>query len=159
MARASLTFRFLAEPQHVNFGGKVHGGSVMKWMDEAAYACAAGFTGRYCVTVSVSGIRFVAPIHIGEMVEIGARVLLTGRTSLTIGLEVRATDVRTEVRRLATRCLMTFVAVDEQGEPVTVPDLPMLTDADRRWAEYAQAVRRANIELDKVLPESGDSGR
>ena len=41
-------------------------------MDEAAYACAAGFSGRYCVTVSVSGIRFVAPIHIGEMVEVHA---------------------------------------------------------------------------------------
>ena len=70
MPRTALTFRFLAEPQHVNFGGKVHGGSVMKWMDEAAYACAAGYSGRYCVTVSVSGIRFVAPIRIGELVEI-----------------------------------------------------------------------------------------
>lgn len=152
MARSSLTFRFLAEPQHVNFGGKVHGGSVMKWMDEAAYACAAGFSGRYCVTVSVSGIRFVAPIHIGEMVEVHARVLLTGQTSLAIGLEVRATEVRTEQRRLATRCLMTFVAVDDAGKPVEVPELPLLSEDDRRWADYAKAVRRVNAEMDALLP-------
>lgn len=154
MARSSLTFRFLAEPQHVNFGGKVHGGSVMKWMDEAAYACAAGFSGRYCVTVSVSGIRFVAPIHIGEMVEVHARVLLTGHTSLAIGLEVRATEVRTEQRRLATRCLMTFVAVDDAGKPVDVPELQQVSEADRQWAEYAKAVRRVNAEMDALLPPS-----
>ncbi|MCB1606612.1 MAG: acyl-CoA thioesterase [Xanthomonadales bacterium] len=153
MARTALTFRFLAEPQHVNFGGKVHGGSVMKWMDEAAYACAAGFSGRYCVTVSVSGIRFVAPIHIGEMVEIHARVLLTGKTSITIGLAVRATEVRTERRRLATRCLMTFVAVDDAGNPVSAPDYQPQTDSDKRWAEYAVAVRQANAEMEALLPD------
>jgi acyl-CoA hydrolase len=156
MARSSLTFRFLAEPQHVNFGGKVHGGSVMKWMDEAAFACAAGFSGRYCVTVSVSGIRFVAPIHIGDMVEVHARVLLTGNTSMAIGLEVKATEVRTEQRRLATRCLMSFVAVDDAGKPASVPELPLATDADRRWAEYAKAVRRANTEMDQLLPPDWD---
>ena len=152
MARTALTFRFLAEPQHVNFGGKVHGGSVMKWMDEAAYACAAGFSGCYCVTVSVSGIRFVAPIHIGEIVEVHARVLLTGHTSLTIGLEVRATEVRTEQRRIATRCLMTFVAVDDAGQPTAVPELALNTDDDRRWADYARAVRQANVDMDQLLP-------
>lgn len=152
MPRTRLTFRFLAEPQHVNFGGKVHGGSVMKWMDEAAYACAAGYSGRYCVTVSVSGIRFVAPIRIGELVEIDARVLLTGKTSLTIGLQVRATEVRTSEKRLATRCLMSFVAVDDAGQPVPVPAYTPETEAEQRWAEFAQRVRNANNELDAALP-------
>jgi len=153
MARTALTFRFLAEPQHVNFGGKVHGGSVMKWMDEAAYACVAGFSGRYCVTVSVSGIRFVAPIHIGEMVEIHARVLLTGNTSITVGLEVRATEVRTEQRRLATRCLMTFVAVDDAGAPIRAPSYKPESESDQRWADYAIAVRAANAKLEPMLPD------
>lgn len=153
MARSALVFRFLAEPQHVNFGGKVHGGAVMKWMDEAAYACAAGFSGRYCVTVSVSGIRFIAPIHIGEMVEIHARVLLTGKTSITIGLEVRATEVRTDLRRLATRCLMTFVAVDDAGTPTRAPSFKPESEADQRWADYAIAVRAANAELEPMLPQ------
>lgn len=152
MPRTALTFRFLAEPQHVNFGGKVHGGSVMKWMDEAAYACAAGYSGRYCVTVSVSGIRFVAPIRIGELVEIDARVLLTGHTSLTIGLQVRATDVRTSEKRLATRCLMSFVAIDDAGQPVPVPAFAPETAQEHRWAEFAQQVRTATNALDAAQP-------
>ena len=46
-----VTLRFLAAPTDVNFGGKVHGGAVMKWIDQAGYTCAAGWTGHYCVTV------------------------------------------------------------------------------------------------------------
>jgi len=49
--KRAVEFRFLAEPTHVNFGGKVHGGMVMKWIDQVAYACAAGWSGLYCVTV------------------------------------------------------------------------------------------------------------
>ena len=51
MPQREITLRFLAEPTSVNFGGKVHGGAVMKWIDEAGYACAAGWSGRYCVTI------------------------------------------------------------------------------------------------------------
>jgi acyl-CoA hydrolase len=50
-ASRSITLRFLAEPTDVNFGGKVHGGAVMKWIDQAGYACAVGWSGYYCVTV------------------------------------------------------------------------------------------------------------
>ena len=57
-SRSEMTFRFLAEPASVNFGGKVHGGALMKWIDETAYACAATWSGNYCVTVSVGNIRF-----------------------------------------------------------------------------------------------------
>ena len=58
----NLTLRFLAEPTDVNFGGKVHGGIVMKWIDQAGYACATQWSGNYCVTVYVGGIRFLKPI-------------------------------------------------------------------------------------------------
>ena len=63
---SSITLRFLAEPSTVNFGGKVHGGTVMKWIDEAGYACATSWAKRYCVTVSVGSIRFQKPIRIGD---------------------------------------------------------------------------------------------
>ena len=59
---------FLAQPTDVNFSGKVHGGFVMKWIDQAGYACAVGWSGMNCVTVAVGGIRFVHPICIGDMV-------------------------------------------------------------------------------------------
>src|SRR3546814_18773309 len=59
-----LEFRFLAEPTDVNYVGKVHGGVVLKWIDQVGYAAAVGWRGSYSVTVAVGGIRFVAPLRI-----------------------------------------------------------------------------------------------
>ena len=95
----SITLRFLAEPTDVNFGGKVHGGAVMKWIDQAGYTCAAGWTGTYCVTVYVGGLHFLGPIRVGELVELRALVIRTGRTSLDIAIDVYAGDPTSPVRR------------------------------------------------------------
>jgi acyl-CoA hydrolase len=84
---SSITLRFLAEPSTINFGGKVHGGTVMKWIDEAGYACATRWAKRYCVTVSVGSIRFQRPIMIGDLVEVQARLAYTGSTSMNIAVE------------------------------------------------------------------------
>ena len=89
-----LRFRFLAEPADVNYGGKVHGGTVMKWIDEAGYACATGWAKRYCVTVYVDGIRFHRPIRIGDLVEVQARLAYTGNSSMNIAVEVRSGDIK-----------------------------------------------------------------
>ena len=75
--RHTVNLRFMAEPSDVNFGGKVHGGSVMKWIDQAGYACAAGWCGGYAVTVYVGGIRFLRPIQIGQLVEVHAHLFTT----------------------------------------------------------------------------------
>src|SRR5918993_4279029 len=86
----TLTLRFLAEPTDVNYGGKVHGGVVMKWIDQAGFAAAVGWSGRYCVTVAVGGIRFVAPIRISDLVSVAATLVRTGRTSMQFAVDVRA---------------------------------------------------------------------
>ena len=91
---SSITLRFLAEPSTVNFGGKVHGGTVMKWIDEAGYACATSWSKRYCVTVFIGSIRFHRPIRIGELVEVEARMVFTGSTSMNISVEVRSGDMK-----------------------------------------------------------------
>ncbi len=88
----NITLRFLAEPSDVNFGGKVHGGAVMKWIDLAAYACSAAWSGKYCITAYAGGIRFVAPIHVGNLVEVSAKVIYTGTTSMHIAIDVQASD-------------------------------------------------------------------
>jgi len=64
--KRTISFQFISEPTDVNFGGKVHGGEVMKWIDQTAYTCATGYSGNYCVTVYVGGIRFYRPIAIGH---------------------------------------------------------------------------------------------
>lgn len=132
-----LTLRFLAEPTDINFGGKVHGGMVMKWIDQAGYACAVGWSGHYCVTVYVGGIRFYKPILIGHMVEVRAQLIYTGRTSMHIGVDVWSHDPRAPEPAKTTHCIIIFVAVDEQGQPVSVPHWTPRSDEDRALERYA----------------------
>jgi acyl-CoA hydrolase len=147
-------FRFISQPTDVNWGGKVHGGMVMKWMDQAAYACAAGWCGGYAVTASVGGMSFLQPIRIGDLVEISALVVLTGSSSMAIAVEVDSIDIRTQKRTRTTRCVMVFVAVDETGKPVAVPAWTPQTEADRRLADYARRLKaqlaEAQADLDTL---------
>ncbi|NRA71790.1 MAG: acyl-CoA thioesterase [Gammaproteobacteria bacterium] len=144
-----LTLRFLAEPQDVNFGGKVHGGAVMKWIDLAAYACAAGWSGRYCITAYAGGIRFVAPIHVGSLVEVIGKVIYTGNSSMHIALEVNACDPKSLNRRLTTHCIVIMVAVDETGQKITVPTWVPETAADKK--QHSAAIKL--MEMRKQIGE------
>jgi acyl-CoA hydrolase len=149
-----VTLRFLAEPRDVNFGGKVHGGTVMHWIDQAAYTCAVGWSGRYSVTAYVGGIRFVRPIHVGDLVETRARVASTGRTSMQIAVEVSAGDPRADIRQKTTDCIVVFVAVDDAGRPTPVPAWTPGTDEDRELEAYA---RRMLAGQEKAGPSAGST--
>lgn len=134
-----VTFRFLAQPTDVNFGGKVHGGMAMKWIDQAGYACAVGWSGAYCVTASVSGIRFVAPILIGDLVTVRAKLIYTGRSSMHMAVDVLARDLRKDEQRLATSCVMVFVALDSpDGKPTPVPPWEPRDENERRLQSSAK---------------------
>lgn len=121
MTHPITTFRFLAEPTDVNFGGNVHGGIVMKWIDQAAYACAAQWSKCYCVTVSANGIRFIKPIKVGQLVEINACLVHTGASSMHIYVVVKARDATDDNMSVSNRCFITFMAVDKDGTPKNVP--------------------------------------
>ncbi|MGH8278205.1 MAG: acyl-CoA thioesterase [Gammaproteobacteria bacterium] len=136
-ARNEITLRFLAEPNDVNFGGKVHGGAVMKWIDQAAYTCAASWSGHYCVTVYVGDIRFLSPIAIGDVVDVAARLLHTGHSSMHISVDVRARNPRERASRLTTNCIVVFVALDRDGHKVDVPKWTPHTQRDRDMEKYA----------------------
>jgi acyl-CoA hydrolase len=144
----TVTLRFLAEPSDVNFGGKVHGGAVMKWIDQAGYACAANWSGQYCVTVYVGGIRFIKPIQIGDMVEINATVIYTGTSSMHISINVSAGNPRTREKVKTTHCVMVFAAVDDNGKTVAVPKWHPETPAAIEMEAYAKKLMglRMNIE-------------
>jgi len=143
-----VTFRFLAQPTDVNFGGKVHGGMVMKWIDQAGYACAVAWSGAYCVTASVSGIQFVKPILIGDLVSVRARLIHTGTSSMHMAVDVMARGLRSDESRLATSCVMVFVALDSpDGKPTPVPHWEPRDDKER---ELQQQARRL-LELSKSM--------
>lgn len=129
--------RFLAEPLDMNIGGNVHGGTVMKWIDQAGYACAVGWSGQFCVTVYVGGIQFYRPIRIGNLVEVRARLIYTGNTSMHIAVDVSAGDPKEGGSQKATHCIIIFVAVNDEGRPIPVPHWEPATEMDRAMQEYA----------------------
>lgn len=135
--RNEVTLRFLAEPNDVNFGGNVHGGAVMKWIDQAAYTCAASWSGHYCVTVYVGDIRFLSPIAIGDVVDVKARLLHTGHSSMHISVDVRARNPREKTTHLTTNCIVVFVALDEEGNKIDVPKWKPRNDRDRSMEKHA----------------------
>ncbi len=156
-----LTFRFLAEPTDVNYGGKVHGGVVMKWIDQVGYAAAVGWSGHYSVTVAVGGIRFLAPIRISDLVTVTAKLVYTGSTSMHFAIDVRARDPGLDAKlaksRLCTHCIIVFVALDGvEGKPVTVPVWQPQDEADRRMSEYATKVMELSKGIEQTIAHYQD---
>lgn len=147
-----LSLRFLAEPTDVNYGGKVHGGIVMKWIDQAGYAAAVGWSGKYSVTVAVGGIRFVAPIRTSDLVTVTTKLVYTGTSSMHFSVDVTARDPMGGKARLCTHCIIVFVALDGvDGKPCEVPALTQETDEDRRLAEYALKVMDLSKGIEQTI--------
>lgn len=90
----------------------------MKWIDQAGYACAVGWSwsAQYCVTVYVGGIRFYKPILLGNMVEVRAKPVYAGKTSMHV-MVVKASDPKDWRHTKTTHCVIVFVAVDDQERP------------------------------------------
>ncbi len=136
-ASNNISFQFISEPSDVNFGGKVHGGVVMKWIDQTAYTCARSWAENYCVTVYVGGIRFIKPINIGEVIKINAYVIYTGTTSIHIGVDVYSRDFSNKQFDKKTHCVIVFVAVDKEGNTQKVKKWVPQTQREMRLEEYA----------------------
>ncbi len=151
MQSNSVTLRFLAEPTDVNFGGKVHGGMVMKWIDQAGYACAAGWSGHYCVTVSVAAIKFHRPILVGQLVEVEATIAHTGRTSMQIYISVRCGNTKTQKMVETNHCIINFVATDEAGYPVPVPEFKARTKAEKSLEQYAIEMKEMSKKAENMF--------
>ncbi|WGV98784.1 acyl-CoA thioesterase [Vibrio sp. YMD68] len=145
--KREITLRFLAEPSDVNFGGKVHGGAAMKWIDLAAYACSAAWSGKYCITAYAGGIRFVAPIHVGNLVEVSAKVIYTGSSSMHIAIDVQASDPKEMNNRLTTHCIVIMVAVDENGHSTKVPEWIPTTEEDIHLRDSAIRLMKMRKEI------------
>lgn len=158
VSRSRTTFTELMVPAYANLGGKIHGGILLGIMDKVAYACAAKHAGTYCVTVSVDGVDFLAPVEVGDLVSLKASVNYVGRTSLLVGIRMEAEDVSTGENRHTSTSYFTMVAKDEGGRLVQVPPLLLETREDvRRYlealerralkADYAKAFERAKTAL------------
>ena len=156
-----LTMTVLMTPDMANFAGNVHGGTILKFLDQVAYACASRYAGRYVVTLSVDQVMFREPIHVGELVTFLAAVNHTGTSSMEIGIKVLAENIRTQRTRHANSCFFTMVAVDDGRKPVAVPVLqPKTADEQRRFstAELRKQLRQEFRSRFDAIKQGGHSG-
>jgi len=142
-----LMMTVLMTPDMANFTGNVHGGTVLKLLDQVAYACASRYAGRYVVTLSVDQVIFLQPIHVGELVSFMASVNHTGNSSMEIGVKVVTENIRTQVVRHANSCYFTMVALDDDHKPVSVPPLAPATPDELRRFEAAKLRKQLRREL------------
>jgi uncharacterized protein (TIGR00369 family) len=145
--------RFLTEPAHVNYNGKVHGGMVMKWIDQAGYTCAAQWSGTYCVTVYVGGIHFIRPIMVGSTVDMRSQIIHTGRSSMHIFIDIFAGDPREGTMHRSSYCLAVFVALGPDGRPVAVPKWEPATEREHSLERYAHQLMRHREAMDLEAKE------
>jgi acyl-CoA hydrolase len=109
-------------PSTTNHYNTLFGGTALQWMDEAAFICATRFCRKRTVTVSSDRVDFEHPIPAGTLVELVASVVKVGNTSMQIKVDIFLEEMYQEGRQLAISGLFTFVAIDEQRNPVSVLD-------------------------------------
>jgi acyl-CoA hydrolase len=142
----TISMSEIMTPNMTNFTGNVHGGYLLSFLDKVAYACAARYSGKPCVTLSVDSVFFKEPIHVGELVTCLASVNYVGKTSMEIGIKVVAEDIKTSVKRHTNTCYFTMVALDETtGRPTRLPELVLETATDKR--RFAEGKMRKELRL------------
>lgn len=135
--RYTETLRFLAAPTDLGHSGTVDAGRVLEWVDKAAFAAATAWAGAYCVTAYVGNIHFRYPVQVGEMVEVTGTVLHTGRSSMHVSTVVRSGDPKSGEFEERARCLVIFVAVDDDGKATPVPTFTPQTLEQELAQQYA----------------------
>jgi len=121
--------------QHLNPHGRLHGGNLMKWMDEVGADAARSHSDRFCVTAHVDNFSFLRPVSAGEMLFIEGVVTRSWGTSMEVGLLVEV-DLKNGVSRLVASAYYVYVALDENQRPTQVPEfVPQTQEARRRWRE------------------------
>lgn len=156
----SLYMTILMTPDMANFSGNVHGGAILKLLDQVAFACAARYAKNYVVTISLDQVTFKAPIKVGQLVSFRAHVNYVGNSSMEVGVKVVAEDLHTKEKQHTNSGYFTMVAVDDDGRPTPVPPLELENEFEKKLYEAAvmrkqmreEAVRK-NREITAGIPD------
>ncbi len=139
VSASRVTISQLMQPEHANTLGNVHGGWIMKLMDEAGALACMRHAQQRVVTLVVDQLIFQQPILIGDMVTITAEVSYAGRTSMEAEVRVVAENPITGQRTHTNKAFIVYVALDEDGKPISVPPLIPENDRQRERVREAQA--------------------
>jgi uncharacterized protein (TIGR00369 family) len=133
---SQITLHQFMLPQHANPLGTIHGGVMMKLVDEAGGLCAMRHAQRPAVTIAVDSMTFYSPVRVGEVVSFSASLNWVGNTSMEVGVRVVAENPLSGERTHTNSAYLVFVALGDNGKPTQVPPLILETDEERRrWAE------------------------
>ena len=142
-SESAVTLSVLMGPGDANAMGNVHGGSIMRLVDEAGALAAMRHARCIVVTVRLDSMTFLEPVFVGDLLQLKAMVNWVGRTSIEVGIRVEAENPLTGARTHTNSAYAVYVALDERGRPRPVPQLTLETDEEqRRWQEAE--MRQAN---------------
>jgi acyl-CoA hydrolase len=142
--------------QDANLAGNVHGGVVMKHIDSTAGIVAIRHASGNVVTASIDRLDFFSPVYIGDLLHLQASLNMVGRTSMEVGVRVEAENFLTGETRHTASAYLTFVALGNDGRPVSVPPLILETEEDRR--RHDEAVARREMRLAEKVRERKGQG-
>jgi len=128
-----------------NSHGNIHGGVIMKMVDEAGAICAMRHAKRPCVTVAIDSMRFHSPVHVGELLRCQACVTWTGRTSIEVMVSVEAEQITTGRITHTNSAYLVYVALDEKGRPTPVPPVNVQSEPERTAWQRAEERRRQRL--------------
>lgn len=144
--RLRTTLAVLTEPGHANAYGLVHGGVLLRLADECgAVAALRHAGGTQITTAAIDSMTFLAPVHVGERVEVTAEVTYVGRTSIEARIEVHAEPLNRPERRRVAVGFGLYVALDASGRPRAVPPLRIETEDQRRRHEAGAHRQRLRL--------------
>jgi uncharacterized protein (TIGR00369 family) len=137
ISASRITLSQLMHLEHANLLGNVHGGWIMKLVDEAGALACMRHAQRKVVTVTIDSMDFRQPIRIGDLVILNAEVSYTGRTSMEATVEVHAENPITGQQTHTNTAYLVYVALDDAGRPTPVPPLKVETEEEKQKMEQA----------------------
>jgi acyl-CoA hydrolase len=152
-SRTNVVLSQLMQPADANFMGNIHGGIIMKLVDEAAGVCAYQFCRTRVVTAAIDRIDFHYPVRIGNLVTLKANVNYSGTTSVEVGVRVEAEDLNTGTVTHTNSAYLVLVALGGDGKPIPVPELVPKTDEQKRWHREAEERRRLRLAAREPRPK------
>lgn len=135
---AAILSQFMM-PEHANPTGQIHGGLIMKMIDEAGAIAAMRHAQRPVLTVVVDSVTFKSPVHVGQLLTLNACVTYVGRTSMEVGVKVLAEDPVGGTVTHTNSAFLVFVALDDAQRPTQVPGLLLETEAEQRAWQQGEA--------------------
>ena len=148
---SQVTMTEMVLPSHINALGSIFGGVIMSWIDIAAAICAQRHSNKTVVTASIDALHFVAPVYKGWIVNLKASCNYAATTSMEIGVRIDAENPITGETFHTATAYLTFVAIDANLKPISVPKLTPESAEERRRYEAAQIRRKHRLERKKAI--------